>query len=213
MGIKKLTRYIETDNSGKFTVKRHLRDVDTIIVDNFALLINAYSRSGHYFDVAYGGDYASFLKFFQNFITNMKNCGINLIFVFDVNTDLSKLETALKRREAHAKDGFALIKKYKNGEPVKYPGYSNLLSLNRSLQFLLEKNNVEMKMVEGDVDNFIIFQHLCFAISLGHDIKKSICIGRTSLKPPKDFKGTILPGNSTFFYFLNKNLLSIMVLR
>ena len=45
MGIKKLTRYIETENTGKFAVRRYIRDVDTIIVDNFALLINAYSSS------------------------------------------------------------------------------------------------------------------------------------------------------------------------
>ncbi|VDN31434.1 unnamed protein product [Dibothriocephalus latus] len=92
MGVRGLSSYVRNDPRNFSPLILH----DTyIVVDGFNLINYLYLHSSLY--TQYNGEYLAFDTIVEDFITNLRKCRVEPIFVFDGVHNTSKLSTLLRR--------------------------------------------------------------------------------------------------------------------
>ncbi|KAL7057874.1 hypothetical protein AAHC03_016495 [Spirometra sp. Aus1] len=92
MGVRGLSSYVRNDPRNFSPLILH----DTyIVVDGFNLINYLYINSPLY--TQFNGEYLAFDVIVENFITNLRKCRVEPIFVFDGVHNTSKLSTLLRR--------------------------------------------------------------------------------------------------------------------
>jgi len=148
MGVRGLYPYIrDSDSTPPYKWHRvvNISTYQTVVIDTYNWVQSIYNA--RYWDTNYGGDYITLSNFLRKFIDNLRDFGLEPVFVTDGVLQLEKLAENLSRKTAKQRQV------YNNYENRKIPyNASNCLQFDACMFKVLEEKGVEhlKALAEGD---------------------------------------------------------------